>query len=139
MPRAVYQQGINKQWLRPTKYDFYFPEFANLSERAIEQVEIYASGTESENETVFGYQGIYDEMRTKQSMVCGNLRSTFDYWHLSRQFASAPTLNQAFIECVPRDDAWAVPSEPQFIVNVGNMIKAIRPMPLMANPGLIDH
>ena len=36
MPRTAYQQGINRQWLRQTKYDFYFPEFANLSEQAIE-------------------------------------------------------------------------------------------------------
>ena len=48
MPRAAYQQGIDKQWLRETKYDYYFPEFANLSEQAIERVEIYASAVENE-------------------------------------------------------------------------------------------
>lgn len=36
MPSAAYQQGIDRQWLRRTKFDFYFPEFANLSEQAIE-------------------------------------------------------------------------------------------------------
>ena len=30
MPRSMYQQGINRQWMRKTKYDYYFPEFANL-------------------------------------------------------------------------------------------------------------
>ena len=38
MPRSAYQQGINRQWLRRTKYDFFFPEFANLSEQAIEKL-----------------------------------------------------------------------------------------------------
>ena len=71
MPRTVYQQGINRQWLRRTKYDFYFPEFSNLSEQAVENAEICATATESHNKGLFGYQGRYDEMRTKSSMVCG--------------------------------------------------------------------
>ena len=33
MPRSAYQNGIDRQWLRRTKYDFYFPEFANLPNR----------------------------------------------------------------------------------------------------------
>lgn len=138
MPRTLYQQGINRQWLRETKYDFYWPEFANLSEQAILNEEIYADGTAAD-ENVFGYQGRYDELRTKSNMVCGQMRSTFDYWHISRQFSATPTLNSDFIECDPRDDAWAVPSEPQMIVSFGNIVKAFRPLPLRAEPGLIDH
>ena len=92
MPRSMYQQGIDRQWLRRNKFDFFFPEFANLSEQAIENAEICATATESHNVGVFGYQGRYDEMRVKRSMVCGQMRDTFDYWHLGRQFniASPP-------------------------------------------------
>lgn len=139
MPKPSYQQGINRQWLRRSRLEFYFPEFSNLSEQAIERAEIYASGVEAENRTIFGYQGRYDEMRTKQNMVCGLMRTDFDYWHLGRQFGSAPLLNSAFITCVPRKDIFAAPSEPGLIVDVGNKIMAIRPMPLQSNPGLIDH
>ena len=49
MPRSMYQQGHDRQWLRRSRYDFYFPEFANLSEQAITKAEIYASATESES------------------------------------------------------------------------------------------
>jgi len=139
MPKPVYQQGINRQWLRRTKYDYYFPEFCNLSEQAIETAEIFASDVDTENLTLFGYQGRYDEMRVKNSMVTGLMRTDFDHWHISRQFIAAPTLDQTFIECVPRKDIFAVPSEPGFILNYGNMIKAIRPLPISAEPGLIDH
>ena len=65
MPRSAYSQGIDRQWLRRTKYDFYFPEFANLSEQAIINAEIYATGVLADNQNIFGYQGRYDEMRTK--------------------------------------------------------------------------
>ncbi|NCB44216.1 MAG: hypothetical protein EOM59_16605 [Clostridia bacterium] len=139
MPRSAYQQGINRQWLRRSKYDFYFPEFAHLSEQPIEQAEIYATAVESENKTVFGYQGRYNEMRSKSNMVCGNMRDTLDYWHLGRQFSSPPLLNESFILCNPDKRIFAVPSEPGLIMNIGNIITALRPMPAMAEPGLIDH
>ena len=139
MPRSAYSQGIDRQWLRRTKYDFYFPEFANLSEQAIINAEIYATGVLANNQNIFGYQGRYDEMRTKNNLIVSQMRSTFDYWHLGRQFAAAPSLNAAFVSCVPRKDIFAVPAEPGLIVNFGNVIKAIRPLPYMSNPGLIDH
>nr|QJB21666.1 MAG: major capsid protein [Microvirus sp.] len=139
MPRSAYQQGIDRQWLRRTRYDFYFPEFANLSEQAVETAEIYATGVSAENRTIFGYQGRYNEMRKKQSQVCGNLRDTLDFWHLGRQFASSPLLNASFIQCVPRKDVFAVTNKPGLVVNIGNNIKAIRPLPYISEPGLIDH
>jgi len=141
MPRSAYSQGINKQWLKATKYDFYFPEFANLSEQAITNAEICASGVSAHNTGIFGYQGRYDELRTKQNQICGEMRTTYDYWHLGRQFnpASPPALNSTFITCDPRKDIFAVPTEPGLIVSFGNIIKAFRPVPLSAEPGLIDH
>nr|QJB19320.1 MAG: major capsid protein [Microvirus sp.] len=141
MPRSAYSQGIDKQWLRKTKYDFYFPEFANLSEQAILNAEICATDVDTHNLDIFGYQGRYDEMRTKNSMIVSQMRSTFDYWHLGRQFdiGSPPVLNSDFVQCVPRKDIFAVPSEPGLIVNFSNIIKAFRPLPYMAVPGLIDH
>lgn len=142
MPRSSYQDGINRQWLRKTKYDFPFPEFVNLSEQAIEEVEICAhDGNTTNNQRIFGYQGRYDECRTKDNMVCSDMRDTFDYWHLGRQFdpSSPPALNSAFITCTPRKDIFAAPSEPGLIVDFGNVIKAVRPLPIAAEPGLIDH
>jgi len=141
MPRTAYQQGINRQWLRRTKYDFYFPEFANLSEQAITNAEICALGTAAHNEAIFGYQGRYDEMRTKDSMVCSEMRSTYDYWHMGRYFnpATPPTLNSDFVTCNPTKRIFAVTTEPGLIISFGNLIKAFRPLPLTAEPGLADH
>lgn len=147
MPKPAYQQGINRQWLRETRYDYYSPEFANLSEQEIITAEIFASNVDTENLTPFGYQGRYDEMRTKQNMVCSGMRSaaatSFDYWHLARDFAVAPTLDDTFVECdcttADMKRIFAVPAEPGLIVSFANIIKAFRPMPITAEPGLIDH
>ena len=141
MPKPSYSQGINRQWLRETRYDFYFPSFANLSEQAVEQAEIFATGVELENKTIFGYQGRYNEMRYKPNQICSEMRSLFEYWHLGRKFATAPLLNEEFVECKP--DAlkriFAVPGKPGLIVNFANVIKAIRPLPVFPEPGRIDH
>ena len=99
MPRSMYQQGHDRQWLRRTRYDFLFPEFANLSEQAVLNCEVFANNNDTENKTIFGYQGRYDEMRTKRNMVCGQMRNTFDYWHLGRIFSTRPALNSDFITC----------------------------------------
>lgn len=142
MPRPAYQQGINRQWLRRTKYDFYFPEFANLSEQGIENAEIVATNSEEHNLGLFGYQGRYNEMRYKENMVCGQMRGNLDYWHLGRKFSltDPPKLNTEFIEASDiRKDVFEVQNEHTCIVSFGNLIRAVRPMPIMSQPGLIDH
>ena len=140
-PVAAYQDGINAQWLYRTTFDFPWPAFTGLSEQAIKNAEICTipvadDPTGAENLTLFGYTGRYNEMRYMPSMVCSEMRKTFDYWHLGRQFdpASPPQLNSAFVECNPRKDIFAVPSVPGFIVSFGNHIKALRPIPFMAVP-----
>ena len=62
MPQAVYNsQGFDRIWLKRSRYDFYFPEFAHLSEQAIEREEIFASAVLADNRAIWGYQGRYDE------------------------------------------------------------------------------
>lgn len=140
MPKAGYQQGINRKWTYDSKYDYPFPEFMNLSEQAIIRAELYATSVKADNETIFGYQGIFDELRVNHDVVTNGFRSDaatpFDYWHLARNFGSAPTLNETFIACTPRKDIFAASSEPGFFCQIGNNIKMVRPIPFMANPGI---
>lgn len=138
-PKASYQQGINRQWLYKTRYDFFFTEFQNISEQAITRNELYTTTVEADNDTIFGYCGAYDEHRTKNDIVCGNFRDTYDYWHMGRQFASAPALNETFIQCVPRKDCFAVQDEDCCLFEFGNLLNVLRPMPIIAEPGFIDH
>lgn len=140
----TYQQGINKMWLRSTVYDFYWPTFAHLGEQAIELREIYAQGTEADT-TVFGYQERYAEYRYKPSQITGKFRSVvsdgnLDVWHLSQFFENAPTLNEEFImENPPIKRIIAVPSEPEFLLDIGFRYTTVRPMPMFGTPGLVDH
>lgn len=148
LPMPSYQQGIDRKWLRKVKSDFYFPMFAHLSEQAVTEEEVYAlPGVSTEgnigNDTVFGYQAPYNEMRQNRNLVAGSLRSTLSYWHMGRIFDTAPSLNSDFITCNAANDhlnrIYAVQNVPGLVCNFANIITAIRPIPKYGEPGLIDH
>lgn len=140
----TYQQGINRMWTRSTVYDWYWPTFAHLGEQAILLKEIYATGDTEQDNSVFGYQERYAEYRYKPSVICGkfrsNIKGNLDVWHLSQYFKTAPKLSPEFIEeDVPIGRIIAVPSEPQFLIDIGFKYTTVRPMPMFGTPGLVDH
>lgn len=139
----TYQQGINKMWLRSTKFDMYWPTFAHLGEQAVLNKEIYAQGTSADDD-VFGYQERYGEYRYYPNQITGEFRSTYaqslDSWHLAEKFDSLPTLSSQFIQSnVPVDRIVAVQSEPHFLLDAFFDLTCVRPMPLYGVPGLVDH
>lgn len=140
----TYQQGLNRMWSRKTRFDYYWPALSHIGEQAVLQKEIYASGVPAADDTVFGYQERYAEYRYKPSQITGLFRSShpqsLDAWHLSQDFAAAPTLNDAFIiENPPVSRVIAVPSEPHFLFDSYFSYRCARPMPVYGVPGLIDH
>lgn len=138
-----YQQGLNRMWSRQTRLDFYWPVLSHIGEQAVLNKEIYAQGTVVDDE-VFGYQERFAEYRYKPSMITGLFRSnatgTLDAWHLAQDFSSLPGLNPTFIvENAPMARIEAVPSEPDFILDMFFDYRCARPMPTYSVPGLVDH
>lgn len=141
-------QGIHREMLRRSRYDFYLPEFANLSEQEVREAELIASPANMTPAQLgdgaaglFGYQGRYNEYRAKTTQVCGDMRKKYGYWHLAREFnpANPPQLNSSFIRCYPRKDIFAVHDENCAVIEILTRVDAWRPMPLVPVPGLIDH
>lgn len=135
MPKTAYQQGLAKHWIKfndPTEQ--YFPEFANIGEQEVLNKEVYAFDPNG-GET-FGYVPRYSEYKYMPSRVAGQMKTTLDFWHLGRIFATLPSLNSAFIECVPDTRIFAVedPEEDKLVIQVYNKVKAIRPMPKFGTP-----
>lgn len=97
---VTYQKGINKMFLRSTRYDFFWPKLQEIGEQSILGKEIYADGSGNDT-SVFGYQERYAEYRYKPSEIQGYLNShygtTLDIWHMAEKFGSRPSLNTAFI------------------------------------------
>jgi len=142
----TYQQGLRRMWSRSTRYDFYFPAFANLGEQAVLNKEIYSDGS-ANDDNVFGYQERWAEYRHHPGRITGLFRSTsadtIDPWHLAQRFTSLPTLNSTFIEETPPLSrvlaVGAGANGQQIIFDSFFQIRAVRPLPMYSVPGLIDH
>ncbi|AVA31642.1 VP1 [Gokushovirus MK-2017] len=142
----TYQQGLERFWSRKTKFDYYWPVFANIGEQAVLNKEIYAQGTDKDNE-VFGYQEAWADYRYKPSQVTGEMRSSvensLDVWHLADDYKQLPSLSDSWIRedstNVNRVLAVSEQKANQLFCDIYVRNLATRPMPLYSVPGLIDH
>jgi len=138
-----YQFGLNRMWSLSTRYDLYWPAFANLGEQAVLTKEIYCDGS-ADDELVFGYQERYAELRYFPSQITGKLRSvdagSLDSWHLAQDLSANPTLSPTFIvENPPMSRVIAVNTEPHFIMDSYIKMRCARPMPMYSVPGNLDR
>lgn len=140
MPKPAYYQGVDRHWLRTDKFDYYWPELANLGEQEVKNVELYLENDADINNGTFGYQQRYAEYKYGKSSVHGDFRDDLDYWHLGRKFATRPQLNETFLQVNPADDyitnIFAVETGDNIWVQLYHDVKARRPMPYFANPQL---
>lgn len=152
IPRTSYSQGIPRYWRAMDKTDFYFPEFAHLSEQAVLNSEIYydpttlspaagSAGYANGPDGVFGYQGRFVEYRYIPSSVHGELRNTLSYWHFGRLFDSLPRLNSSFVQAQSRVNVFSIDDiangdDDPMIAQIHLDMKAVRPMPKFAVPTL---
>jgi hypothetical protein len=137
MPKTAYQQGIPRTYLKKDTLDYFWPSFANIGEQEVQNQELYAYTATPED--TFGYVPRYAEYKYMPSRVAGEFRTSLDYWHLGRKFATEPALNQTFVECSPEDTKriFAVTEGADTLYcHVYNKIKAVRPMPKFGTPTL---
>lgn len=147
----TYQQGVERHFFMDSRYDFYYPEFANLSDEAIISREIFMDGTGSAvadpptgDFSIFGYNERFYWLRQFPSAITGTLRSdaptTLDYYHLSQDFGSRPTLSSTFIQDTPPISrvVGIVPSTsaPAFLYDCFIEGSCTRVMPAFGIPGL---
>jgi hypothetical protein len=134
MPKTAYQQGIPRTYLKKDSLDYFWPTFANIGEQEVQKQELYAYTSNAED--TFGYVPRYAEYKYMPSRVAGEFRTSLNYWHLGRIFATEPNLNSDFIECDPTKRIFAVedPSTDVLYCHVLNKIKAVRPMPKYGTP-----
>lgn len=137
-PAPVYMQGCNREWLKTDRLEFYFPEFANIGMQEVYTGEIFAQGGDLDK-SIFGYQDRYQEYRYLAPRISGDFKKeAYLDWHLGRQFAELPALNDSFINMgsdtdtfkrifAYQGDDWA-----EFMILSKNQIIAYRPIPKRA-------
>lgn len=142
-----YCQGIMREDSRTDRFDFYFPEFANLGDQAVLSKELYfAEGNANTENAELGYQEHWAEYRYRANRVSGEMNPTLtgglDYWTLAEKFSSRPTLSNSFIMEDRNELTRCLLSGaggPDYIADFFFDYTAIREMPLYTIPGLVDH
>lgn len=142
-----YQRGVPKLFSRSTRYDFYFPALAQLGEQAVYQKEIFATGDDDEDYTVFGYQERWQEYRTLTSDVTSVMRSgvpgTLDAWHLAQAYDDPPQLNEDFIKDNPDMArvlaAGDLSANQEYLADILIKREAIRPIPTYGTPAILGR
>lgn len=141
---TTYQEGLSRHLSVRTRFDYYEPLAANLGEQATLNKEIYLpapnGSTATDKNGVLGYGERWAEYRYKPSYVTGEFlsaaASTLDSWHLALDFSSLPTIEDLLPENPPIDRIIAIPSEPQFILDMWTKFRHVRVMPIYSTPGL---
>lgn len=142
----TYQQGLPRQYTRTRRLDRYWPALAHIGNQPIYNYEIYAQGTDEDNE-VFGYKEAWQEYLYEYNMISGELLSeapqSLDVWHYGDDYSALPVLSDEWIR-EPRefiDRTLAVNSERhhQFIADIVVEQTVAAPIPLNRVPGMIDH
>ena len=111
MPRSSYMQGLPRRYTKFDKFDYYWPQFDALGEQAIKNRELFYDfnndwDDQETNDGVFGYQQRYCEYKAFPNEVHGDFRLPgLNAWHMARIFASAPALNEDFINYEPELDS----------------------------------
>jgi hypothetical protein len=139
-PQSSYSQGIPKIFSKFDKFDYFYPQFANIGEQEIKNKELYVDGTMTEEqlEGTFGYIPRYTEYRFAQNTIHGDFKTTLEYWHLGRKFANMPQLNEQFIK-IEEDNrifAYEDPEADHLYCHLYFKINAKRPLPLFNVPSI---
>lgn len=150
LPRTAYQDGLKRMFSRASKFDYYWPEFANLGEQEILNKEVAwqgIPGTDQEaDEGTWGYQSRYAEYKYGCSTVHGDFRDSLSYWAMQRIFQDAappgnrllPPLNADFVRADPTYRIFAVEDTTvdHFYCQIFHKFDALRPMPYYGTPSL---
>lgn len=138
MPKAQYTNGIHKRYLKfNDPFEYYWPEFANIGEQAIQYQEVQVRTTNGKTAT-FGYIPRYAEYKYENNKMAGDFANTASPWVQARNLADEVVLDQEFIECNPDYNAFAVtaPTVDHFYINMWHNIRAVRPMPFYGTPSI---
>lgn len=135
LPEANYYQGLDKMHTRLSNIERYSPDFANLGEEEVKLRELYLMP--GKEQTTFGYQARWNDMRHIPSTIHGAFRDSLLHWTMARKFNTEPALNETFIQCAPDDRIFAVEGQEQMYVQIYHNVTANRPMPYIVDPSIV--
>ena len=133
-PKALYMNGLHREWRKTTKEDFYQRELVHLGQQEVKTEEVVGGASAS---SVFGFQDRYGEYREMPSLIGEDFRDVLNSWHLGRDLTGTPALNAAFVECKPADRIYQVTTNDPLWCMINHHVVARRLIPKRSNPRIL--
>ncbi|AXH75445.1 MAG: major capsid protein [Microviridae sp.] len=134
-PKAVYMNGVDREFLKLTKEEYFQKELANLGQQAVLAGQLFTDQAGYRDDWAF--QDRYQEYRKHPSLVGQDFRDTLNAWHLARELTSGVALNQSFVECNPSKRIFQVTSGDSLWIMINNSLVARRMVPKTASPRIL--
>lgn len=138
LPRTNYQQGLAPMLHRFDRLDFAIPDYAQLGEQQVPQRELWYTANDSDDETPFGYQSRYYDMKYQRDRTSGSFKDSLSFWTWSRIFDQAPIAGREFLEVRPDYRQFAVTDKnaEHIYVHMWHDIQVNRALPVFGTPKL---
>lgn len=138
-PIAQYQQGIPRDAMYQTRYDYMWPILSETGEQELFSAEVYATNSNVTNRKIFGFEPRYNHLRFGEKTVHGDFRSNLSGYHAGRIFTEEPNLNEEFIKADPTKRMFAVELQDvdAFWLRCEFNIKHVRRLPKWPTPSSI--
>lgn len=138
-PIAQYQQGIPRDAMYQTRYDYMWPILSETGEQELFSAEVYATNANVTNRKIFGFEPRYNHLRFGEKTVHGDFRSNLSGYHAGRIFTEEPNLNEDFIKANPTKRMFAVELQDvdAFWLRCEFNIKHVRRLPKWPTPSAI--
>lgn len=109
-------------------FDFPIPDMDVLGNQPLPTDLLTGNPNDTE---IFGYSRQYMEWLKQYGTVHNRMKTSLDYWVLSRRFDSEPALNEEFLTINPKDDydrIFSVPDSSHAMLDIYYDIKVTRPV-----------
>lgn len=138
-PIAQYQQGIPRDAMYETRYDYMWPILSETGEQELFSAEVYATADNVNSKKTFGFEPRYNHLRFGEKTVHGDFRTNLSGYHAGRIFTEEPNLNENFIKADPTKRMFAVELQDvdAFWLRTEFTIKHVRRLPKWPTPSAI--
>lgn len=126
MPEPMYLSTMERFWFKENFYDYFQPEFEAIGQQPIWTGEVFGSAATATRKATWSYQDRYGEYMRTLNQVSGLFETTNKDWHMARDLAGTPTLNESFLAAAPTTRIFADESAPGYQLMVYHNLIARR-------------
>lgn len=139
-PIAQYQDGIPRDAMYQTRYDYMWPILSETGEQGLFAAEVFGNEANVRTRKIFGFEPIYNHLRFGEKTVHGDFRGNLSGYHAGRIFANEPNLGENFVtasDVTKRMFAVELQEVDAFWLRCEFNIKHVRRLPKWPNPSAI--